>query len=166
VSEPDAGQAGPRRRLAALDLPAYRALIGREIGASGWHRIDQAMIDAFAELTFDQQFIHVDPVRAGATPLGGTVAHGFLALSLLSHFAHQVVPPVAGSVMSVNYGIEKLRFLAPVRAGARVRGCFKVLDLRERRPGEWLLVLDVRVEIEGGDKPALIAEWLGLHVIS
>jgi acyl dehydratase len=154
------------RRLAALDLPAYRALLGREIGSSGWHQIDQPMIDAFAELTFDRQFIHVDPVRAGATAFGGTVAHGFLALSLLSHFAHQVVPPVARAVMSVNYGIEKLRFLAPVRAGARVRGRFALKDLRERRPGEWLLVLDVRVEIEGGDKPALIAEWLGLHVIA
>jgi len=153
-------------RLAALDLPAYRALIGRELGTSGWHQVDQGAIDAFAELTLDQQFIHVDPVRAGATSVGGTVAHGFLTLSLLSHFAHQVVPPVAGAVMSVNYGIEKLRFLAPVRAGARVRGRFTVKDLRERRPREWLLVLDVRVEIEGGDKPALIAEWLGLHVIS
>lgn len=165
MSDPPAGQPG-RRRLAALDLPAYQALIGREIGTSGWHQIDQAAIDAFAELTFDQQFIHVDPVRASATSLGGTVAHGFLALSLLSHFAYQVVPPLAGSVMSVNYGIEKLRFLAPVRAGARVRGRFAVKDLRERRPGEWLLVLDVRVEIEGGDKPALSAEWLGLHVLS
>jgi acyl dehydratase len=141
-------------------------MIGREFGASGWHQIDQASIDAFAELTLDRQFIHVDPVRAAATFLGGTVAHGFLALSLLSHFAYQVVPPVAGTVMSVNYGIEKLRFLAPVRAGARVRGRFTLKDLRERRPGEWLTVLDVRVEIEGGEKPALIAEWLGLHVIS
>ena len=165
MSDPYAAHPAPRRRPAPLELAAYRALIGREIGASGWQQIDQAMIDAFAELTFDQQFIHVDPVRAGATALGGTVAHGFLALSLLSHFARQVVPPLAGSVMSVNYGIEKLRFLAPVRAGARVRGRFTLKDLRERRAGEWLLVLDVRVEIEGGDKPALIAEWLGLHVI-
>jgi acyl dehydratase len=166
MSKPHVGHPGPGRRLAALDLPAYRAMIGREFGASGWHQIDQASIHAFAELTLDQQFIHVDPVRAGATFLGGTVAHGFLALSLLSHFAYQVVPPVAGVVMSVNYGIEKLRFLAPVRAGTRVRGRFTLKDLRERRPGEWLTVLDVRVEIEGGEKPALIAEWLGLHVIS
>jgi acyl dehydratase len=155
----------PRARPAALDSQAYRGLIGRELGTSGWHRIDQRAIDEFAELTLDHQFIHVDPVRARATPAGGTVAHGFLTLSLLSHFAHQVVPPLAGTVMSVNYGIEKLRFLAPVRAGARVRGCFTLKDLRERRPGEWLLVLDVRIEIEGGEKPALSAEWLGLHVI-
>lgn len=152
-------------RRAALDPDAYRALIGREIGASGWHQIDQEAIDAFAGLTHDHQFIHVDPVRAGATSLGGTVAHGFLTLSFLSYFARQVVPPMAGAAMSVNYGLERLRFLAPVRAGARLRGRFRVKDLRERRPGEWLLVLDVRVEIEGGDKPALVAEWLGLHVI-
>lgn len=151
---------------AALDPDAYRALVGREIGASPWHQIDQEAIDAFARLTLDHQFIHVDPVRAGATSLGGTVAQGFLTLSLLSHFARQVVPPMAGAAMSVNYGLERLRFLAPVRAGARVRGHFTVKDLRERRPGEWLLVLDVRVEIEGSDKPALVAEWLGLHVIS
>lgn len=150
---------------AALDPDAYRSLIGREIGVSGWHQIDQEAIDAFARLTHDHQFIHVDPVRAGATSLGGTVAHGFLTLSLLSYFAGQVVPPMAGAAMSVNYGLERLRFLAPVRAGARVRGRFTVKDLRERRPGEWLLALDVRVEIEGGDKPALVAEWLGLHVI-
>jgi len=151
--------------LAALDPVAYRALIGREIGVSDWHRIDQQSIDAFAELTLDHQFIHVDPERAGATAFGATVAHGFLTLSLLSHFRRQVVPPVAGAVMSLNYGIEELRFLAPVRAGSSVRGRFALKDLRERRAGEWLLVLDVRVEIEGNEKPALIAEWLGLHVI-
>jgi acyl dehydratase len=149
-----------------LELTAYRALIGRELGVSGWHRIDQASIDAFAELTGDRQFIHVDPLRARATALGGTVAHGFLTLSLLSHFAYEVVPPLAGAVMSVNYGIEKLRFLAPVPAGARVRGRFAVKDLRERRPREWLLVLDVQVELEGSEKPALIAEWLGLEVLA
>jgi acyl dehydratase len=152
--------------LAALDPLAYRALIGREIGTSGWHQIDQAAIDAFAGLTLDHQFIHVDPVRATATSFGGTVAHGFLTLSLLSHFRRQVVPPVAGAIMSVNYGIEHLRFVAPVRAGSRIRGRFALKRLRERRPGEWLLVLDVRVEIEGSDKPALIAEWLGLHAIA
>jgi acyl dehydratase len=152
--------------LAALDPLAYRALIGREIGTSGWHQIDQAAIDAFAALTLDHQFIHLDPARAAASSFGGTVAHGFLTLSLLSHFRGQVVPPVAGTIMSVNYGIERLRFVAPVRAGSRIRGRFALKDLRERRAGEWLLVLDVRVEIEGSDKPALVAEWLGLHVIA
>jgi len=153
-------------RPAALDTVAYRALIGREIGASDWHEITQAAIDAFAELTVDHQFIHVDPARARATALGGTVAHGFLTLSFLSNFAHQVVPPLAGAAMSLNYGFEKLRFLAPVPAGARVRGRFALKDLRERRAGEWLLALEVRVEIEGSEKPALIAEWLGLRVMS
>lgn len=153
-------------RPAALEPFAYRALIGRELGVSDWHRIDQATIDAFAELTDDRQFIHVDPVRARATPLGGTVAHGFLTLSLLSRFAHEVVPPVAGAVLSVNYGLDRLRFLAPVPAGGRLRGRFSLKDLRERRPREWLLVLDVRVELEGSEDPVLIAEWLGLNVLA
>jgi acyl dehydratase len=149
-----------------LEPAAYRALIGRELGVSGWRRIDQATIDAFADLTDDHQFIHVDPARARATPLGGTVAHGFLTLSLLSHFAHEVVPRLAGAVMSVNYGIERLRFLAPVPAGARLRGRFVLKDLRERRPREWLSVLSVQIELEGSERPALIAEWLGLNVLS
>ncbi len=149
-------------RPEALDLTGYRALIGRELGVSAWHEITQATIDAFAQLTVDHQFIHVDPVRARATALGGTVAHGFLTASLLSHFAYQVVPPLAGAAISLNYGFEKLRFLAPVPAGARVRGRFAVKDLRERRSGEWLLVLDVRVEIEGNERPALVAEWLNV----
>lgn len=150
---------------APLEAAAYRALIGRDLGVSGWRRIDQAAIDAFADLAGDHQFIHVDPVRARATSFGGTVAHGFLTLSLLSSFAREVVPPLAGAVMSVNYGIEKLRFLTPVPAGANVRGRFSLKDLRERRPREWLLVLDVQVELEGSEKPALIAEWLGLRVL-
>ncbi len=153
-------------RRAPLEPAAYRALIGRELGVSGWHRIDQAAIDTFADLTNDHQFIHVDPVRARATPLGGTVAHGFLTVSLLSRFAHEVVPPLAGAVMSVNYGIDKLRFLAPVPAGARLRARFALKDLRERRPREWLLVLNVQVELEGSENPVLIAEWLGLNVLS
>lgn len=151
---------------APLEPAAYCELIGRELGVSGWRRIDQAAIDAFADLADDHQFIHVDPVRARATSFGGTVAHGFLTLSLLSSFAREVVPPLAGAVMSVNYGIEKLRFVAPVPAGANLRGRFTLKDLRQRRPREWLLVLDVQVEIEGGEKPALIAEWLGLRVLS
>ena len=153
-------------RPAALGPVAYQALIGQELGVSDWHEITQVTIDAFANLTIDHQFIHVDPERASATALGGTVAHGFLTLSLLSNFAYQVVPPLAGVVMSLNYGFEKLRFLAPVPAGARVRGRFAVKEVRERRAGEWLLALDARVEIENSEKPALIAEWLGLNIIA
>lgn len=152
--------------MTPLEPAAYRALIGRELGVSGWHRIDQAAIDAFADLTDDHQFIHVDPERARATQFGGTVAHGFLTLSLLPRFRREAVPPLAGAVMTVNYGIDKLRFLAPVPAGARLRGRFALKDLRERRPREWLLALNVQVELEGSEKPALIAEWLGLNVLS
>jgi len=151
---------------APLEPGAYRALVGRELGVSGWQRIDQSAIDTFADLTDDHQFIHVDPLRARASAFGGTVAHGFLTLSLLSHFAREVVPPLAGAVMSVNYGIEKLRFPAPVPAGANLRGRFLLKDLRQRRLHQWLLVLDVRVEIEGSEKPAVSAEWLRLIVLT
>jgi len=148
--------------MTPLDLADWRALVGRELGVSSWHGLDQDRIDAFATLTEDHQFIHVDPVRARATPLGGTVAHGFLTLSMLSRLAEEVVPPVRGALMSFNYGFDRLRFLAPVPAGGRIRGRFGLKDLRDRAPGEILLVLDVVVELDGSAKAALAAEWLGL----
>jgi acyl dehydratase len=148
-----------------LPLAAYRAHIGREFGVSGWQVIDQAMIDAFADLTGDHQFIHVDPIAAAATPLGGTVAHGFLTLSLFSRLAEEVIPRLAGAVFSLNYGFDKVRFLTPVRSGSRVRGRFGLREVRDRNKGEILLVFDAVVEIEGQDKPALAAEWLGLEMM-
>ena len=105
------------------DLPA---LIGQEIGVSRWITVDQARIDAFAEVTEDRQFIHIDPEAARATPFGGTIAHGFLTLSLLSAMTYDAVPPLEGVVMGVNYGFDRLRFLAPVLAGSQVRGRFRV----------------------------------------
>jgi len=148
-----------------LSLAAYRAHIGREFGVSGWHVIDQAMINAFADLTGDHQFIHVDPIAAAETPLGGTVAHGFLTLSLLSRLAEEVIPRLEGAVISLNYGFDKVRFLTPVRSGSRVRGRFGLREVRDRNPGEILLVFDAVVEIEGQDKPAVAAEWLGLEMM-
>jgi acyl dehydratase len=148
-----------------LDRASYQALVGREIGISGWLTVGQEMIDGFADLTGDRQFIHVDPERAEATPLGGTVAHGFLSLSLLSRFAYDAVPPLAGAEMSLNYGFDRLRFLSPVRAGAKIRARFTLKDLQQRSSREILLVLDVFVEIDGGSKPALIAEWLSLNIM-
>ena len=161
-----AGNGSLAKRLAALDPNAYRALIGYEIGSSGWLQIDQTMIDGFASAILGREANGVDPVLSGGHSRGAAVAHPFLTLSLLSALARQVVPPVAGAVMSVNYGIDKLRFLAPVPAGARIRGHFTLQDLRERRAREWLLVLGVRVEIEGSEEPALTAQWLGLQVTS
>lgn len=144
-------------------------LIGQEIGVSRWIMVDQARIDAFAEITEDRQFIHIDPVAAARTPFGGTIAHGFLTLSLLSAMTYDAVPPLEGVVMGVNYGFDKLRFLAPVPAGSKVRGRFKLLSAEDKGPmgdgNRWLLKHEVTVEIDGAEKPALIAEWLGMQVV-
>jgi acyl dehydratase len=144
------------------DLPS---LIGQEVGVSRWIEVDQARIDAFARITEDEQFIHVDPERARATPFGGTIAHGFLTLSLASAMSYDAVAPLDGVVMGVNYGFDKLRFLAPVPAGSKVRGRFRLLSAEDKGGGRWLLKHELTVEIEGGDKPALIAEWLGMQMV-
>lgn len=141
-------------------------LIGQEVGLSRWITVDQDRIDAFARITEDEQFIHVDPEAAKATPFGGTIAHGFLTLSLASAMSYDAVKPLEGVVMGVNYGFDKLRFLAPVPAGARIRGRFKLLSAEDKGGGRWLLKHELTVEIEGADKPALIAEWLGMQMVA
>lgn len=142
-----------------------QGLIGQEVGVSKWFEVSQARIDAFADCTEDHQFIHVDPEAAKATPFGGTIAHGFLTLSLASAMSYDAVAPLEGVAMGVNYGFDKLRFLAPVLAGSRVRGRFRLLSAEEKGNGRWLLKHELTVEIEGGDKPALIAEWLGMQMV-
>ena len=127
--------------------------------------MDQPLINMFADATHDHQFIHVDEENAKKTPFGGTIAHGFLSLSLLSKFVSDCMPGIKGAVMGINYGFEKIRFLMPVPAGSRVRGHFKLLECTERNPGEYLNKYEVSVEIENLDKPALIAEWLGLTIV-
>ncbi|HZF95514.1 MAG TPA: MaoC family dehydratase [Allosphingosinicella sp.] len=136
--------------------------VGREIGVSDWILVDQARIDTFADVTEDRQFIHVDPDAAAQTPFGGTVAHGFLTLSLLSRMAADAMLRPEGVKMGVNYGFEKVRFMAPVRCGKRVRGRFTLERLDEKRPGQWQFTHRVTVEIEGEEKPALVADWIGL----
>ncbi|MDP9412652.1 MAG: MaoC family dehydratase [Pseudomonadota bacterium] len=136
--------------------------VGQEIGVSDWLLVDQAAIDAFAEVTQDHQFIHVDPEAAARTPFGGTVAHGFLTLSLLSRMAAVVTLRPEGLRMAVNYGFERVRFIAPVRGGKRVRGRFVLAKAEEKRPGQWQFMHQVTVEIEGEDKPALAADWIGM----
>lgn len=143
-----------------------QSLIGQEVGVSRWITVDQARIDAFARVTEDEQFIHVDLERAKATPFGGTIAHGFLTLSLASAMSYDAVAPLDGVVMGVNYGFDKLRFLAPVPAGSRVRGRFRLLSAEDKEGGRWLLKHELTVEIEGADKPALIAEWLGMQMVA
>lgn len=148
----------------ALTLAEYQARIGTELGRSDWLGVDQGMIDRFADLTGDHQFIHVDPARAAATPFGGTVAHGFLTLSLLGALGMQMVPPLAGATMIINYGFDKLRFITPVHSGRRIRGALSLLSLEAKGPGQMLVRYAVTVEVEGADKPALAAEWLVMMV--
>ena len=148
--------------LASLD--AIRARIGEEVGISGWLTVDQSRIDAFADATEDRQFIHVDPDAAAQTPFGGTIAHGFLTLSLLSRMAAEAMLLPEGMTMAVNYGFDRVRFLAPVRSGKRVRGRFTLDSIEEKAPGQLLARHHVTVEIEDEDKPALTAQWLTLIV--
>jgi acyl dehydratase len=146
--------------LASLD--EIRSRIGEEVGVSGWITIDQARIDAFADATEDRQFIHVDPDAAAQTPFGGTIAHGFLTLSLLSRMGAEAMLLPEGMRMAVKYGFDRVRFLAPVRSGNRVRGRFVLDSVEEKAPGQVLMRHTVTVEIEGEEKPALTAVWLGL----
>ncbi|MFL6732522.1 MAG: MaoC family dehydratase [Sphingomicrobium sp.] len=143
-------------------LDAIQARTGQEIGVSSWLTVEQARIDAFADATEDRQFIHTDPAAAAQTPFGGTIAHGFLSLSLLSRMAAEAMLVPDGVKMALNYGLDRVRFLAPVRSGRRVRGRFTLDSIEEKAPGQLLMRHTVTVEIEGEDKPALTAIWLGL----
>lgn len=139
--------------------------IGTEVGVSNWITVDQAMIDQFAKTTHDEQWIHIDPARAAKETLfGGTIAHGFLTLSLASRFAYDCFSEMDGQVMGINYGMNKLRFLMPVRAGARLRGRFTLQAVSARNATDMLRTNTLTIEIEGEETPALVAEWLGLAV--
>lgn len=146
----------------ALPVADYVGMKGQDLGTSGWIEVTQAKIDQFADATGDHQFIHVDRALAAQTPFGTTIAHGYLTLSLLSSMAYDVLPGIEGTKMGVNYGLNSVRFLAPVKSGRRVRGHFMLLDVTERSPGVIQSTVSVRVEIEGEDKPALAAEWVTL----
>jgi|TARA_R110002073_G_scaffold67393_4_gene167992 acyl dehydratase len=140
--------------------------VGKEIGLSDWIKLDQSRIDQFADVTEDHQFIHLDPERAAKeTPFGGTIAHGFLSLSMLSRMAMDIAFVLDGMAMGINYGFDKVRFLVPVSAGKQIRGRFVLEDAVERQPGQWMLRFGVTVEIEGEEKPALIAQWLTMQVV-
>lgn len=141
-----------------------QAKIGSEIGVSNWITIDQDRIDAFADVTEDHQFIHVDPKAAAMGPFGGTIAHGFLSLSLLARMAMDTLELLPNQVMFINYGFEKIRFLTPVKSGAKVRARFTLKDVSLRDAGQMLHTYDLSVEIGGEAKPALIATWLSLAI--
>ena len=146
-------------------IDALRAEIG-VARHSDWMRVDQAMIDRFADATLDHQFIHVDPVRAAATPLGGTIAHGFLTLSLLAHLQASIPRPDMPAIrMGLNYGLDRVRFIHPVRSGSRIRAAATLVAIEEVAPGQFQQTHEFAVEIEGVDKPALVATWLTRFMI-
>ena len=149
------------RMPADINLKDVPSLVGKELSVSRWFTVDQTMIDRFADATEDHQFIHTDPVRAAAeTPFGGTIAHGFLTLSLLSAMNYDCVPRIVEQTMGINYGFDKVRFLTPVKSGARVRGRFVLAEARFRGAGMVTIRYDVTVEIENEQKPALTADWI------
>ncbi len=138
--------------------------IGADMGTTEWILIDQDRINAFADCTDDRQFIHVDPENAAKTPFGSTIAHGFLSLSMLSYFASSVGCAFENMVMGINYGFDKVRFLAPVKVNKRIRANARLLDVQEKKPGHFLIKQEVTIEIEGETTPALIAEWLTMAI--
>jgi acyl dehydratase len=146
-----------------VSLETYRNMVGKEIGVSSWHLVDQNRINVYADVIEDHQFIHVDPERTKKeTAFGTTVAHGFLTMSLMSIMSYEVMPVIEGTTMGVNYGFDKLRFISPVKAGSRVRGRFTLTEATLRKPKELQSRTNVTVEIEGEAKPALVADWIGL----
>lgn len=147
-------------------LSEMKSLFGQDVGVSNWHHIDQARIDGFARISGDDQFIHVDPLRSADTPFGGTIAHGFLTVSLLSAMATEAQPQISGSRMSINYGFDRLRFISPVPVGSDLRARFSLAALDEKKPNEVLVAWDVTIDIKGQKKPALIARWLNLRYLS
>jgi acyl dehydratase len=148
--------------VSVAELPSY---IGKELGRSDWLTIDQERINQFAECTGDHQFIHVDPEKAKLTPFGSTIAHGFLSLSLLPKLMEGIMITPKGMKMAVNYGMDSVRFIQPVKVNSRVRVVATLADATEKKPGQWLLKASVVLEIEGSEKPAYIAEPLTLYFV-
>lgn len=148
-----------------LPIDVYCQQIGREIGLTRWFTIDQDRINTFATTTEDEQFIHIDPERARATQYGSTIAHGFLTLSMLSAMSFDALPALAGERIAINYGFNKVRFIAPVHVDKRIRGRFTLQELIEREPDQWQRTVKVAIEIEAEEKPALIAEWISVSIL-
>jgi acyl dehydratase len=140
--------------------------IGHQCETTDWFEVTQDQVDVFADCTIDRQFIHIDPVAAASTPFGGTIAHGFLTLSMLSYFSTSYNLVIKGITMGVNKGFDKVRFVSPVRVGSKIRCHAKVIDIKEKRPGQFDFKTEVSIEIEGEDKPALVAEWLAVQMVS
>lgn len=150
---------------AAVPASELKSFIGKDLGHSEWMTIDQERVNQFAECTGDHQFIHLDEEKAKQTPFGGTIAHGFLSLSLLPVLSAGLLVRPQGLKMAVNYGLDSLRFIQPVRVGSRVRLHVSVTDVTEKNPGQWLVKAKSTLEIEGSEKPAFIAEGLTLYFV-
>lgn len=149
-----------------LTTDTLQSAVGAEIGVSDWFEVTQENVNTFADVTKDHQFIHIDPVEAAKTPFGGTIAHGFYTMSMLSHFAENGCGiTIEDAKMGVNYGCDKLRFIQPVRVGSRIRGRSILTSVVEKNPGQFLFTQTITVEIEGSEKPALIAEWLTMAFV-
>lgn len=151
--------------MSAVPVSELKSYIGKDLGHSEWLTIDQERVNQFAECTGDHQFIHIDEEKAKQTPFGGTIAHGFLSLSLIPALSSGLLIRPEGLKMAVNYGLDSLRFIQPVRVGSRVRLNVQVLDVTEKNPGQWLIKAKNTLEIEGVDKPAFIAEGLSLYFV-
>lgn len=142
------------------------AQVGKPLETTHWHTVTQEQINQFADCTLDHQFIHVDPEKAKQTPFGTTIAHGFLSLSMLAHFAESYGLAVEGAVMGINYGLNKVRFLTPVKVNSKIRCHAKLVDVVEKSPGQIMMTTSVEVEIENEEKPALIAESIALQIVN
>ena len=140
--------------------------VGHICEPTDWFEVTQEQVNIFADCTLDRQFIHIDPEAAAETPFGGTIAHGFLTLSMLAYFSQSFSLSIEGSYMGVNKGFNKVRFVAPVAVGSRIRCHTTVAEINEKKPGQYDFKMDISIEIEGGDKPALVAEWLSVQMVN
>lgn len=152
-------------------MPIYNSVsiadvVDSEVGVSDWVTVIQDMVDQFAALTGDPVEIHTNVELAKQTPFGGTIAHGLLILSMLGGSCTAAEVLMDGITMGLNYGFNKVRFMSPVKTGSRIRGRFFLRSMEQQSPGKWLSTMDVTIEIEGHEKPALIAEWLGVQFAS
>lgn len=150
------------KKVTVADIPQS---IGKEVGLSDWRVVSQDMINKFADATDDHQFIHTDPEKAKETPFGGTIAHGFLTLSLLSTLAYEALPELEGQTFGINYGFDKVRFMAPVKTGSKVRARFIVSEAEIRPSGRIVFHYNVTLEIENSKKPALTADWITIAMV-
>ena len=148
-----------------LSVDQLNDYIGKEVGVSEWLLVDQERINQFADATGDHQYIHVDSERAAQTPFGSTIAHGFLTMSLMVLMGYEGSTKLKNSVMGINYGFDKLRFINPVKVNSKIRGRFRLISAEEKNTNQWLLKHNITVEIAGEEKPALVAEWLGMTVV-